>query len=116
MLKVGNFVFEDWQNLAEKDPEAFETERQRFLENVIASAPDHYRRRLERLQWRIDAERQRSSTPLSACLRISGMMMNAVYGKDGLVDALNGRVEYTRSAKVIDMKGRRSCQTPPDQD
>ncbi|MBI3773134.1 MAG: DUF3135 domain-containing protein [Gammaproteobacteria bacterium] len=113
MAKPEEFEFEDWKSLAESDPEAFEAKRQHLLGMIIAAAPDHYRRRLQRLQWRIDAERQRSSNPLSACMRISGMMMNAVYGKDGLVDALNGRVERDdrAAAKVIDLEERRSQRT-----
>lgn len=110
MAKSEKFVFEDWKSLAESDPEAFEAKRQQVLDMMIASAPNHYRRRLQRLQWRIDAERQRSSNPLSACMRISGMMMNAVYGKDGLVDALNGRVEKNEgaAAKIINLQERRA--------
>jgi hypothetical protein len=113
MAKPEQFEFEDWKHLAETDPEAFETRRQQVLGMIISAAPDHYRRRLQRLQWRIDAERQRSSNPLSACMRISGMMMNAVYGKDGLVDAIHGRVEKNdrTAAKIIDLQAHRSQRT-----
>ena len=51
--------------------------------------PHERRRRLQRLQWRIDRELDRSGTPLAACIRISRMMWDAVAGEGGLVDSLS---------------------------
>lgn len=86
------FVFEDWKALAENDPSAFEEARENLLKDVIAQAPQGCRQRLGSLQWRIDKERERSANPMSACVRISEMMLNAVYGKSGLVEALSGEI------------------------
>ncbi len=83
------FIFEEWSRLADSDPEAFEKQREQIIAQAIATAPSTYRRRLEGLQWQIDIERERSSNPISACVRISKMMFNSVYGDNGLVSALN---------------------------
>lgn len=83
------FVFEEWRNLAESNPEAFEFTRQKMIDSMIAESKDA--ERLRRLQWRIDVERQRSSNPLSACVRLSSMMLNSVYGESGLANALQGK-------------------------
>ncbi len=88
------FVFEAWAELAQRDPQAFEQQRQHHIDALIAAMPSAHRRRMERLQWRIDMERNRAATPLSACVRISRMMMDSVYGKEGLVDAVKGKVRY----------------------
>ena len=99
------FVFEEWAALAQSNPQAFEQQRQQLIESFISTAPDRQRCRLERLQWRIDMERKLSPTPLSACVRISGMMMDSVYGKTGLVSAIKGEIDcdVAPSAKVIEI-------------
>ncbi len=99
------FVFEEWAALARTNPEAFEQQRQQYLESFISGIPSKQRNRLERLQWRIDMERNRAATPLSACVRISRMMMESVYGQAGLVSAIKGEVrrDAASAAKVIDI-------------
>lgn len=99
------FVFEEWAALAQSDPHAFEQQRQQYIESVISETSGKQRNRLERLQWRIDMERRRAATPLSACVRISRMMMDAVYGKAGLVNAIKGKVnpDFAPAAKVIEI-------------
>ena len=92
--KSAPFVFETWAELAQSDPQAFEQQRQHCIDELLATMPSARRRRMERLQWRIDMERHRAATPLSACVRISRMMMDSVYGKEGLVDAIKGKVRY----------------------
>ena len=99
------FVFDDWKELAETNPQKFEQTRESMIAGIISSAPEKCRHRLEGLQWRIDMERKRSSNPMSACVRISSMMMDSLYGDKGLAMALNG--EYKRHnnkvAQVIDL-------------
>ena len=99
------FVFEEWASLAQTDPKAFEEQRQQYIESFISMAPGRQRNRLERLQWRIDMERKRASTPLSACVRISRMMMDSVYGDTGLVKAIKGEItrDEKSAAKVIEI-------------
>jgi len=92
-MAKSEFSFDDWVRLASKDPEAFEKERERTIRRVIAGAPANYRTRLLRLQWRVDMERKRHPSPMSACVNISRMMLDSVYGEHGLANALSGQAQ-----------------------
>ncbi len=94
------FVFDDWKELAETNPQQFEKKRKNMIDEIISSTPEHHRHRLEGLQWRIDMERKRSSNPMSACVRISSMMLDSLYGDKGLVMALNGECKRYNSKNV----------------
>ena len=72
--------FDALATLAQNDPEAFEAERRRLLEEFMQEVPERHHRRLHGLQFRIDMERRRAKTPVSACLRISAMMWES-FGK-----------------------------------
>lgn len=85
---ASNFDFEAWAELAQRDPEAFESQRKKVIEDFIASAPTSLRRRLEGFQWRIDMERDRCDNPLQACIRISNMMWDMVYADRGFLWSL----------------------------
>jgi len=78
--------FNEWFKLAERDPSAFESVRRTLIDELIESAPTEQRQRLRCLQWRIDQERRRSSSPLGACIRMSNMMWERVTGKNGLLE------------------------------
>jgi len=80
------FDWETWSELARTDPEGFERKRNEAIEAVIASAPEHRRQRLIGLQCRVDLERQRSSSALGACIRISKLMWESF---DDLQRSLN---------------------------
>ena len=96
------FDFAAWAELAKTDPESFEEQRRRLISLTIEAMPSEQRARLRGLQWRIDMERARYRHPLASCTWMFNQMWSAVYGKDGLVDALNGHVEPpTQSAEVI---------------
>lgn len=82
--------FDEWRMLASSDPEAFEALRREVLQAVIERAPEHRRRRLRGLQWRIDQVRERSASPLAACISLSDMMWEAFAGDSGLVETLRG--------------------------
>lgn len=82
--------FDEWRLLAIRDPEGFEAARRRVLDEVIAQAPENRRHRLKGLQWRVDRVRERSATPLAACISLSGMMWESLAGDNGLLDALRG--------------------------
>lgn len=71
---AGAFDFEEWARLAREDPAAFEQRRREAVQAVIASAPEHLHQRLHGLQFRLDLERSRSSTPLGACVRLNSLM------------------------------------------
>lgn len=80
--------FEAWSRLAATDPAAFEARREQVIAEFIDSAPPDKRQRLRGLQWRIDQTRQRSKTPLAACIRISEMMWDSMLGADGLLERM----------------------------
>jgi len=100
------FDFDKWKEMAETNPEAFEFNRQRMIDAVIAKTK--HSDRLKRLQWRIDVERERSKTPISACVRLSSMMLDSVYGEAGLANALSGNfTKKDKAAKVVDLASHR---------
>lgn len=78
--------FDELMKLAQQDPNKLETLRQAWVEETIASAPDNFQRRLRGLQFQIDMEREKSSNPISACVRISQMMHE---GLANLREAIN---------------------------
>ncbi|HUW49713.1 MAG TPA: DUF3135 domain-containing protein [Sulfuricella sp.] len=86
------FDFDEWMTLAQSDPDAVEELREYAIEEVIALAPLDMQPRLRALQWRIDMERARASTPLSACIRLSNMMWKLVYDEHGLISAIRDLV------------------------
>jgi hypothetical protein len=66
--------FETLRYLAEHEPEALERLRRRLIEQLIANAPPHARRRLRGLQFQIDARCKLARNPVAACVVVSGMM------------------------------------------
>lgn len=70
--------FDAWRELATRDPVRFEALRGRAIDAAIRRAPKEHQHRLRCLQWRIDAVRHRSGTPLAATIRISGMMSESL--------------------------------------
>ena len=81
--------WERWVELAREDPEEFERERAAAIENLIMSQPVRSRHRYRQLQWKIDAIRQTSPNSLYSCIRIYDMLMDSVYGPNGLVEAIS---------------------------
>jgi len=60
--------------LARDDPQAFEALRLKLVESGIASAPERMQARLRGLQFRIDAVRRLSRSPLGATVKLNAMM------------------------------------------
>ncbi len=95
------FNFNEWMQLAQDDPDAFEQRREAAINSLINNASSQSRKRLEGMQWQIDQVRAKSKTPLAACLQLSKMMWDKVQGENGLVDHLNqltGEVPYQQAA------------------
>lgn len=88
--KRKQFDFDEWHQLANSDPDAFEQKRQKYINKIIQSAPKAKQKRLRCLQWRIDQTRLLSNTPLAACINISKLMWDSVLGENGLLVALQG--------------------------
>jgi hypothetical protein len=106
--------FDDWRELASDDPDAFEAARSAVIEEFLASAPGHHRKRLQGLQWRIDTIRERSSNPMAACLDIYGMMWDKLAGENGMLDTIQALDKphllhkARSSAQILDFRPRPS--------
>ena len=92
--------FDHWLDLASRDISAFELQRRKMIEQVIAEAPPPQQERLRKLQWRIDQERDRSDSPMGACIRISRMMWERMMGRGGLLEHLE-RLRQATSGKGL---------------
>ncbi len=94
--------FTEWAELATLDPEAFEEKREQVVESFIRSVPTKSRRkRLRHLQWQIDGIRHRSQSPLGACVKITNMMWDSVYGENGLLETLKGNISFEKQAVTV---------------
>ena len=62
--------------LANENPDELERLRRLYCEQLIDSAPDRYRGRLQGLQFQIDMIKRRSKNPLHSCLQISKLMLD----------------------------------------
>ncbi len=82
------FDFDYWMALAKSDPKAFEKQKREEIDTVINRAPEKSRQRLKGLQWSIDSKVKTAKNPMDACLKVYQMMMDSVYEKGGLLDAL----------------------------
>jgi Protein of unknown function (DUF3135) len=85
--------------------------RKECLDELIEQAPEHFRQRMEGLQWQVDVLRERSANPMAACLSISQMMWDSVVGERGLLEALEAPSSMERSKadprpqNIIQLKG-----------
>lgn len=101
-IKQGDFDFDYWSKLA-KDPEAFEVAREAEINKHIASINDsNAQERMRRLQWRVEMERKRSSSPLNAASRIYDMMWASVGQNIKALDELAGMLapKVTKTPKA----------------
>jgi len=58
-----------------QEPERLEAYRQKEVRCIIEQAPDEIRRRLQGLQFQIDAHRSlHNDNPIGACVQLSKMM------------------------------------------
>ena len=62
--------------LANENPDELERLRRLYCEQLIDSAPDRYRGRLQGLQFQIDMIKRRSKCPLHSCMQISKLMLD----------------------------------------
>ena len=102
------FDFDKWARLAKDDPAEFERQREATLRAMIAAAASEHRQRLERLQFRLDLERQRSRSPLGSCLRLNSLMWSGFHRLRRELNAAVGGVQEAEprerpSAQVISL-------------
>ena len=110
--------FEEWfaemVALAREDQEIFEQKRRELIAKAIEEAAPENRLRLERLQWRIDREREKAKTPLAATIRLYDMLMEMVYGEGGLVQTLEtlkdllADLKNGKAPREVNLKSRRA--------
>lgn len=107
--------------LARDDPAAFEALRLKLVETDITSAPERMQARLRGLQFRIDAIRRLSRSPLGATVKISEMMWRSflemdqhlqefvrLTGDPEACPALSGEADRAcHSARIIQFQPRR---------
>ena len=86
-LNPSEMSFDAWAQLASSDEEAFESMRQKAIDDLIEGAPAEYQRRLRGLQWRVDQERRLAKSPVDSCMRISRLMWENVTGPRGLMES-----------------------------
>lgn len=72
-----NIDFQEWAYLAKNDPEAFEQRRVKYIDQFL-NGFGQGKRRLEGLQFKIDAQRKLAHTPGNALVVISKMMMKSL--------------------------------------
>lgn len=63
--------------MARDDPPAYEVLRRQLIDDFIARAPAHLRRRLRGLQFQIDGVRRLSRSALGATVKIYQLMWNS---------------------------------------
>ena len=100
--------FDQWAELARRDPVTFEVQRAQIIAATIRQAPVRMQRRLHSLQWKIDRIRDTSGTPMAACLRINRLMWDSVTGTDGLLTRLQQPASpppARRSARILPFPG-----------
>ena len=110
--------FEEWfaemVALAREDQEIFEQKRRELIAKAIEEAAPENRLRLERLQWRIDREREKAKTPLAATIRLYDMLMEMVYGEGGLVQTLEtlkdllADLKNGKAPREVNLRSRRA--------
>ena len=72
-------AFDILLDMARNDPKGLENLRQDLVERIINGAPTELaQKRLRGVQFRVDMERERAKTPLSATIRISELMCQSL--------------------------------------
>lgn len=100
--------FDEWRQLADNNPKAFEIKRRVLIDRYLDRLPVERRNRMEKLQWRIDMEIRRSPNDLSALIRIYDMMMTSVLRqKQALTALLEGKKfeKMSADADIIPLPG-----------
>jgi len=98
-------LFDRLSMLQELNDEAFEEERRKIIEEEISKYPHEVQDRLRRFQWTLDMKRKKCKNPLQACFMFHEMLMEKVYGENGLLENLERFVDVaTRFTDSVKMK------------
>ncbi len=79
--------------------EAFEEERRKIIEEEISKYPPKVQERLRKFQWTLDMKRKKCKNPLEACFMFHEMLMEQVYGENGLLENLHRFLESAAQLK-----------------
>ena len=98
--------FEELRELAEKQPDAFETLRKELVEELIQSSDASSQRRLRGLQFVIDSRRHAARTPMKALIEIQGMMHESLYRLSQALRLWQGERSHSLSLQPIPVPSR----------
>jgi len=103
--------FDQWSQLAQSDPAAFEQKRAEVIAAMIGRMPAHKQQRMRCLQWKIDQVRSQAKTPMAACIKLSEMMWDSLVGPGGLKEVLervgSENFDPPPKAKVLEFQATR---------
>jgi len=74
MNSIFEFDFDDWAELARRDPVAFDCRRDQVVETVCEYMGGRSKPAIAGICWRIDIERKRCTSPMQLCLKLSSLM------------------------------------------
>ncbi len=116
-IKTSDFDFDYWCKLAKKDPEAFETERKKEIDNYISSLKDEgIKERMSRLQWRVERERDLSKNPMDSAVRLYDMMWDAVSKNYAALQELANEFNEEKSTRPSQVRKQAQVLTFPQAD
>ena len=72
-------TFDELRDLAQRDPEGFETLRTELIEDCIRRSSRRNQRRLRGLQFEIEARRRVAGNPMKALLNIQALMHDSLF-------------------------------------
>lgn len=81
------------------DPEEFERHRRQLIEEEIDRRPAEVQDRLRKFQWVLDMKRKRCRNSLEACFMFHEMLMENVYGENGLLKNMERLLEAAKGVK-----------------
>ncbi|RUM88661.1 MAG: hypothetical protein DSZ23_04260 [Thermodesulfatator sp.] len=92
--------FDELCRLYELDPEEFEKHRRQIIEEEISRRPPEVQERLRKFQWVLDMKRRRCKNALEACFMFHEMLMEHVYGENGLLKNLDRLIDAAKGVNV----------------
>ena len=102
--------------MASSEPEKLEALRKEMATQLIENAPEHFRKRLNGIQFQIDMERRKTNNPLHCCIKISEMMLDSYQNLQTAIHTLDETRNQSsddfstsnnmtqQSAEIIDIK------------
>lgn len=99
--------FDKFSELFDLAAEDFERERKRLIEEEINKRPSEVQQRLRQFQWQLDMKRRRCKNPLEACFMFHEMLMDQVYGENGLLANLEKLLSLAKGKIDSELTDRR---------